>query len=295
MAPNELETKHAALVDELAKLNLKFKQFIEGSADVVIPVGTGGQLVKSVSGIVRDLNQFKYVQRVVDHRLYADMIAHTDLEVGMLVRVWGDTTSNNGLYKKDSGGFQKVSYQDLYDLRNFLPDPWNYYHFSFTEAELLANKKLLGFTLPVSTGTKDLLLQGTLKYRTNEPGYRGSYSTKFHLLITTGTQTEQFYIYQKFFSMMNALDAGVSETFPCYLKVIFNSDEMNHNGSVWFVPAMLPDGVTVLPGTLDLTFQEIDLNAVQVFTNSTEFDNTPEVPQAPLSDDLALLYNLLVA
>jgi hypothetical protein len=81
-------------------------------------------VIKSIAGIVADLNKFRFVQKIVDQRLYSDMIAaDATIDVGLIVRVWGDTPTVNGLYLKQTAAvgatpavYVKISYTSLYDL-----------------------------------------------------------------------------------------------------------------------------------------------------------------------------------
>lgn len=111
-----INSTQSELVAQLTQLNAKLELFINGDADTTIATTNGG-VIKSIAGIARDLERLRYVQKVVDHRLQSDMLADTDIDDGMLVRVWGDTTQINGLYQKMGElGFVKISYRDLYDL-----------------------------------------------------------------------------------------------------------------------------------------------------------------------------------
>jgi hypothetical protein len=112
-----LDQQYSTLIDQLSALNAKLNAFINGAATDTVALDNGNT-IKTLSGIVADLTRFHYVQKVVDQRLYSDMIAaDSTLEVGLLVRVWGDTALINGLYLKQAPGtYQKVSYATLYDL-----------------------------------------------------------------------------------------------------------------------------------------------------------------------------------
>lgn len=104
------------LVDQLSALCTQLDLFINGDADTIVNTNAGQ--VKSISGIARDLSRFHYVQKVIDHRLHSDMLADdANIEVGLLIRVWGDVDGVNGLYKKLGDlDYAKVSYATIYDL-----------------------------------------------------------------------------------------------------------------------------------------------------------------------------------
>jgi hypothetical protein len=112
---NATNDTQLTLVEQLTNLNEQLNLFINGDADTIVVTDSGP--IKSIAGIVRDLTKFRYVQKVIDHRLYSDMVADDlNLEDGLLIRVWGDTEAN-GLYKKLGAlDYAKVSYTDLYDL-----------------------------------------------------------------------------------------------------------------------------------------------------------------------------------
>ncbi len=112
-----LDQQYSSLIDALTALNMKFHTFLNGTATDTITLDDG-RILKSLSGIIADLNKFRYVQKIVDQRLYSDMVAaDATLEVGLIVRVWGDTSTVNGLYlKQGTGVYTKISYTSLYDL-----------------------------------------------------------------------------------------------------------------------------------------------------------------------------------
>lgn len=118
-----LDQQYSSLITQLTALNAQLDKFVNGLATDTITT-TDGRVLKSLSGIIADLNKFRYVQKIVDQRLYSDMIAaDATLDVGLIVRVWGDTPTVNGLYLKQTaavgstpGTYAKITYSTLYDL-----------------------------------------------------------------------------------------------------------------------------------------------------------------------------------
>ena len=108
-----LDAQYSALIDQFTALNAKLNSFINGGASTTIVTDAG--TIKSLAGVIADLNKFRYVQKIIDHRLYIDMIADDlNIEVGLLVRVWGDTILIDGIYEKVSAGvYNKINYSDL--------------------------------------------------------------------------------------------------------------------------------------------------------------------------------------
>jgi hypothetical protein len=182
-----LDQKHTDLIAELAILNNKLSLFLNGSDTQTITTGSG--TVKSLSGIAKDLKSFKYVQRVIDHRLYSDMISSdsVNIDMGMLVRVWGDTDIINGMYRKDNQTvYTKIIYSDVYDLKEYMPNPWNYRSISKTAAEFIRDLDILTLSMPNMVGkTFDEVIQGSIKSTTSDIGVRGSYAAEFKIHIAT--------------------------------------------------------------------------------------------------------------
>lgn len=97
MATNNLDDKYAGLVAQLQTLLATLNTFIHGGPDETVV--TDGQVLSTISGVEQQLLAVRYMLKIKDHRLLADAQADTDLVEGMLVRVWGDTSQVNGIYK----------------------------------------------------------------------------------------------------------------------------------------------------------------------------------------------------
>ena len=111
-----LDTQYSALIDQFIALNAQLNSFING--DIHTTIVTNAGTIKSLSGIIADLNKFRFVQRIIDHRLHIDMITDDlNINIGLLIRVYGDTPIINGIYIKTATGvYSKISYSDLYGL-----------------------------------------------------------------------------------------------------------------------------------------------------------------------------------
>lgn len=170
-----LDTQYSDLIAQMAILNQKLSLFVNGDAQTVIPTDAGA--IKSLAGVVSSLNKFKYVQKVVDHRLYSDMVGDDlNLEVGILIRVWGDTGTVNGLYLKTATAtFVKSSYNDLYDLRDFLPNPWNIIYIKKDKTQFTGDLPFIQYTIPkTETTVFSRRFSISIKVDSDTAGYRGS-------------------------------------------------------------------------------------------------------------------------
>jgi hypothetical protein len=111
-----LDQQYSALIDQFSALTTKMNAFINGDKNTTIVTDAG--TIKSLSGVIADLNKFRFVQKIIDHNLYADMIADDiNIDVGMLIRIFGDTSLINGIYLKSATGvYGKINYANLYGL-----------------------------------------------------------------------------------------------------------------------------------------------------------------------------------
>lgn len=252
-----LDQKYASLIDELSVLNTKFDKFMNGDEYATIPV-EGGNNIKSLSGITKDLRSFKYVQRVINHRLYQDMVDDL-IEEGMLIRVWGDTEEINGLYKKKSIGFDKVSYSDLYDLRDFLPNPWNYATITKNQSEFNTGLDLCSFTVPNSAfETNTRRLKGTAIYTLDGVGSRGSISFDFTIVTLTGDGTDPKLTILLSNLVFLAIDNGFSAVDVPELNVRITKGVLDTKYTVTTTPFKVRSNQTPIPARLEVNFYHVD-------------------------------------
>lgn len=254
------DQKYAELINELKVLNDKFDKFMNGSETDTVPV-EGSDNLKSLSGIVADLKRFKYVQKVIDHRLYQDML-DDDIEVGLIVRIWGDSSNVNGLYKKDSTNvFHKISYSDLYDLRDFLPNPWNYVSISKGPSDYNKPVDLLSFKVPNSVfQTNPKRLSGNASFSVDGLGKRGSYSFDFAIDTTTGSGGSNDRKYQVSTSLvtMLALDADFSTYVKPNISVLITPGTLDTTYTISVTDFKAVDGLTNIPASFVINFNGID-------------------------------------
>lgn len=253
-----LDQKYASLIDELAILNGKFDKFMNGDEYATIPF-EGGNNIKSLSGIAKDLRSFKYVQKVINHRLYQDMVEDT-IEEGMLIRVWGDAENINGLYKKTFIGFDKSTYSDLYDLRDFLPNPWNYSNVTKNQSEFDQDLDLCSFTVPNSAfETNTRRLSGTAVYTMDGVGSRGSISFDFTIVALTGdgSPNSKFTILLSNLVLL-AIDSGFSAVDVPVLGVRMTPGALDTKYTVTTTPFKAKSDQTPIPARLSVNFYHID-------------------------------------
>jgi hypothetical protein len=259
-----LDQKYAALVEELAQQNATFKTFLNGAEDDTVYLDSN-RTVKTLLGTIKDLKRFQYVQKVIDHRLYNDMIAaDATIAIGLLVRVWGDVPAKVGLYRKDSAGvYTKVSYQDLYDLRDVLPDPWNYLQIKADETQTDETVALVQFQLPVAAATaSSQVLRGTYQYNIQVDGYKGTIAGDVMIVVSASTQSKVSVKIQVSNRLVGDVDDGLSTV--VLEKVVINriSSPDVHTFSVSFVPpSTLVDGNIL--GSLDFRFNGVDTKVVK--------------------------------
>lgn len=253
--------KYQELLDQLTDLNDKYDKFINGKPSDTVYIN-GGPSIKSLSGIAKDLKGFKYVQRVINHRLYTDMVADT-IEDGLLVRIWGDTQFINGLYLKDSSSpsiYTKVSYSDLYDLRDFLPDPWNYSSITKDQSEFNKDLNLCGYTVSNSAfETNPRRITGSIVYTMDGVGARGSLSFDFALVTVTGSgNTDSRFEIKIANRIQLSIDDGFNELHMPELGLSALTDALNTNYTITTTPFKTPDGQDSIPARLTVNFYHVD-------------------------------------
>lgn len=252
---NPVNTTQLELVAQLSQLNKQLESFVKGDADTTI--ATNGGLIKSIAGISRDLNQFRFVQKVIDHRLYSDMISDdTNIENGMLVRVWGNNGSN-GIYRKNATlDYSKVSYSDLYDLRDFLPNPWNYAHITKDETEFDQDLDIMTYTMSApAVGVLSERFEGSMLVSSSAAGNRGSYSVKFavHLTVTpTGAVSDVSLIDVSAID----IDTGFSTVSLPQITIETNSTVMYHAFTL-NISVPVKSNV-IMPSKMDMKLYHID-------------------------------------
>lgn len=253
-----LDEKYKELIDSFSTLNDKLNKFINGSPSETVSI-EGGSNIKTISGLASDLKSFKYVQRVINHRLYSDMLADT-IEDGMLIRVWGND-SLNGLYKKDGVSYQKVSYSDLYDLRDYLPNPWNYSQVKKNSTEFNAGLDILSYKVINSNlyQTNPRVVKGSALYSIDSPTIRGSFSFDFTINTVTGSGgNESKFLITLSNQVKLAVDDDFNDLVMPEIGLSSISDSTYTTYTVSSSAFKTPNGQADIPGTLEINFYHVD-------------------------------------
>lgn len=252
-----VDTKHQQLILDFEKLNDKLNKFINGAADEYVQLDSG--MVKTVAGIATAMQRFKYVQQIIDYKLYDDMIA-ADLmiEDGMLIRVYGDLDTVNGIYRKDaSNTYTKVNYSEIYDLRDQLPNPWNFTHTSLTPTQFDSTFQMVSFVSPYSMVNVDqYIIEGSIQVKCDQASYRGSHSYDFKVHILSGDQTVQNDILLSNVSTLQ-IDSGFTalQKPDIYVNVV----NQGVNDSVRLMLNPLRDAQdNIIPSYVTITYKGID-------------------------------------
>lgn len=150
--PTDQELVYQQLLQQLQDLNNKINLFVNGNDSTLIPVASG--TIKSLAGIQKAALTNRFVQTIIDMKTRQDILNNISFyNVGNLFRVWGETDPTfNGIYKIDTPStILKISYADAYDLKEYLPNPWNYDTIKFDET--VSNQPFLiaKITQPVQT------------------------------------------------------------------------------------------------------------------------------------------------
>lgn len=254
---NPLDTKYSQLIDQLTKFNEKLDTFINGDEDETVVVNSG--TIKSLSGTIKDLNRFRYVQKVINHRLYADMIAaDINIEDGMLIRIWGDTILINGIYKKDSTNvYTKIIYSDLYDLKGFLPNPWNYDHISKLASEFSNKISLFTIKIPASEiDSSSFSFTGDLNATIDDVGLRGVFDLSFKIVLVAGGVSDAKGIIKSLDATKVAVDTNFSTLTVPVLTYDVVSTSLEHKYT-FYIDTFF-DGINRVPARLEFKVNSVD-------------------------------------
>lgn len=247
--PTPTNEAYQALVEQLSALNTKLYKFINGTSTDSVATDAGP--VKTIAGIVKDLTAFHYVQRVTDFKLYQQAYdALPTFEEGMLFRIWGDTVGINGLYEKQVvnglAALVKVSYSDLYDLRDIFPPPWNYLNFQFDKTALdngggsIAERQI-SFS---STGYTETF-RVEIELHSTKAGYRGVNKRVIEFALNTGNSTEIANTQTVVSNTTAALDSGFTGLTLPVLLVSDAPDTVYHNVKVMVSMPSIQDSMLI--------------------------------------------------
>lgn len=107
------------LIQKLTILSDKLEAFLNGGPGEVIQTPLGPLM--SVRGVIEEIKKTRPVQYIKDYP--------TTVAAGQDLLVLSEDVIRTPLgyfQKNNSGGFDKVSYSDLYDLRDIAPNPFNF-------------------------------------------------------------------------------------------------------------------------------------------------------------------------
>lgn len=286
-----IDQKYADSIAQISILNDKFNRFINGKDDDFI-LNDKGQVIKSIAGIQKDLKSFKYVQKVMDFQTYSDVIVSDSLiETEMLCRVWGDIDNGlNGIYrKKSTASYVKISYSDIYDLGNLLPNPWNYINISKTPIEYNRDIKLFTTKLPNMVGKSfTRIIEGDLQALTDVQNYRSSYSTKFkiHLVVADNIAKFLVVLYNSTTIGLDdntTLDIALNQQLAIDENTIMVLDNSSIQYDIPHISVAVSSSATAeeftvsissfkstiysIPGELHMTIRSIDSDKIKIFNN----------------------------
>ena len=260
-----VDIKHQQLINDFEKLNSKLDKFINGTKDELVQLDSG--MVKTISGIAESMQRFKYVQQIIDYKLYGDMVA-ADLQIedGMLIRVYGDVDPlKNGIYRKDgSMVYTKINYSEIYDLRDLLPNPWNYTHTSLTPTQFdSAAFQMLSFISPYSmVNIDDYIIEGSVRIKCDQAGCRGSYNYDFKVHILSGNQSVVNDII-----VTNESTLSIDTAFTALLKpnIYVNVVNQGINDSIrLMLNPLRDDQQNTIPSYATITYKGIDTSIYSV-------------------------------
>lgn len=249
-------TTYEQLVTEFAKLNASIRKFVNGTKEEIVQTDSGP--IKTLSGLVDSVSKIRYTQKLVEYpTMTSALLAIDSIESTDVVKV-----DALGLYQKDAEGqLQPISYSDIYDLKDVLPDPWNYNQVLLQEDKTNVPVKICSFNLPTSNvQVQDICLEGSLKYNNSIEGFRGVYYTDFRLSVVTGNQDEKICKFECDNAITTSFDNNIFFLSP-RLDAVFNSDALTHQIEIWFYPPTSATGNVA--GKLDLRFNGVNTKQVK--------------------------------
>lgn len=251
----------AESTQKLADLVAKVNAFVNGPASQVIQTDNGQ--LKTLAGAIKALESIEYVQKIHEFNSVSQLMS-ASVELGELGRVNLDIDPlNNGIYQKQQAGWIKVSYEDLYDLQDKLPNPWNNVVKTFDEVAIAGPIKVAAGFIPVSNAsTASSVFRARLEYNLDQGGVTFAYHSDMFVSVYGKASGV-------FGSQVNVLGANTFSpgsyapgTLPT-LRVVHSNVNSDHMFEVFLDPAK--DGSTVRPGNGRLLLENIDLNVFDTF------------------------------
>ena len=172
----------------LIDIVLKLEKLMNGADNETVQT-TNGQ-VPTIAGIIKQAKQFKHVLPVIDYKLYSDLQSDALANLlipGQLYRVWGDTSPiHNGFFRVDEVDATltiKTDYSDIYDLRQNLPNPWNYIDTTIYGSQILTSKVCSWTISKTSVDSFAQSLEGTIHMTDTTPAQEKLTQTTFKLMF----------------------------------------------------------------------------------------------------------------
>lgn len=267
--PTTDELTYQTLLQEMQDMNAIISKFINGSADTSIAVSSG--TIKTLAGIQKAALTPSYIQTIVDIENRAYVLNHMSYYTnGQLFRIWGETDPLfNGIYKKDTDTtIVKVSYADLYDLKEYFPDPWDYSQISFDESTSIANQFLIATVTQPVQAVKFNLDAFTLDYTyiVDSNSQYASYHVVDNITVRLSARAQS-----EHFESINNSGTGVTTNFYSTLvysqtpqiTVEHTSDVTNHIFNIYFVPPRDASNV-IVSGHGIIRFKNVDKTYVKI-------------------------------
>lgn len=249
----------AESTEKLADLVAKVNTFVNAPAGTVVQT-TGGP-VKSIAGVIAQLENIGYIAQVRDFNTVGEMYAHeSELAIGQLARVNLDLVpANNGIYRLESlVGLVKINYADLYDLNDKLPNPWNNFEIPFTETETLSPYNIIEASFAVSNGfIKSGTLEGRIEYTSDFSGASFTYAAPFVLTVAGKGSASYDSAYQPTASV--TLMGAVPGVLPG-LSAVHAVVASQHVFTIRLIPARVVSAGQVLSGNGRILIKDVDLD-----------------------------------
>lgn len=265
--PSTDETSYAVLLQNLSNLNAQISQFVNGTASETVTT-TAGQ-IKTLAGIEQASMAVGYLQKIIDVSTVSYIISHAaSYSIGQLFRVWGETVpTTNGIYELITlTSVNKVSYADLYDLKQFVPNPFNYNSITFNEANTAAPLLITTIVQPVQSvkfTLDDFELDWTYVVSSNATYY--SYHANNGITVRCSGQAANTY----FSDVGNGLgitshfySTSTYSTVPM-ISVTYTYTTTQHIFSVYLNPPTDINSV-VVPGSGIIRFKGVDTTDITI-------------------------------
>ncbi len=257
-----------ALALQLQNLVNTVDTFVNGTSEQRVAISSG-RTVGTLAGLDKNINSIKYVQKIIDYSKLSDAVLDAAgsviLSVGNVVRVFGETNKTlNRLYQVQTDKtLLQIDYDDIYDLKNTLPYPYNNRLVQQSITQLLnplSNTIISYSVVPSSIKGFTQFLTGTMKLSSQTVGKEGMIIGKFRIMIWlkgSTLQSEVTWDYQDsmvvtgstmqanvFPNLVASLDTTNSGYYILSIKPTFIGTNFSSSDSVmieWFVEGVNRD------------------------------------------------------